>query len=61
MNNDYNSLEPIPEPTDNNATTVQILKEKNDFVFLDKSSDLEVIFPKKTSIIDKKKENPKKL
>lgn len=54
MNNDYNFPEAIPEPTDNNVTTVQILKEKNDFVFLDKSSDLEVILPEKTSVIDKK-------
>lgn len=60
MNNDYNSPEPIPEPTDNNPTTVQIMKDKNDFVFLDKGSDLEVIFPEKTSVIDKKEKTKNK-
>ncbi|MGX7244526.1 hypothetical protein ACWOC1_06725 [Enterococcus quebecensis] len=59
MNNDYSS--PTPEPVDNNATTVQILKEKNDFVFVDKSNDLEVIFPEKTSVIDKKEKKANKL
>ncbi|WP_430602312.1 hypothetical protein IGJ02_002640 [Enterococcus sp. DIV0724b] len=62
MNNDYNSPAPTPEPANKNATPVQIQKENNDFFFLDKSNDLEVIFPKKHQLLirkRKKKENYK--
>jgi hypothetical protein len=59
MNNDYHS--PAPEPTNNNATVVQTQKEKNDFIFLDKKNNLEIVLPEKISVIDKKDKTKKNL
>lgn len=54
MNNDYNS--PSLTPTDNSSTTnIQLVKENNDGVFLTKSNETEVIFPKDPSVVQKKK------
>ncbi|MGM0219747.1 hypothetical protein [Enterococcus sp. AZ126] len=61
MNNDYDSPKPVPIPTDTNATTVHVQKEKNDFIFLKKSSDFEVVFPEPISVIEKKQKTKKEL